>query len=313
MLYCIIRSIIRTNKETMNIVILSKSTYIYSTEALFNELNKHNFTVQVINPLECDVTIEKNIYSVIYKKEIIDNIQYVIPRIGAASDFYGIHILQAFEKNGIKTLNTAQSILNTRNKFYIYENLQENNLPTAKTILIKSSHNLDYWVKHLNGFPVILKLTRGSQGQGIMIAESYNTLKAIIDTMTLLEEDIILQEYIETDPKYSDIRVYILNNEVIGATQRINKDDFRSNTHCGGIMTPFKINDSLKELALKTAQCFNLNFCSIDFLNSLKGPIILEVNSTPGLEKAEQQALLPLSTIIVNYIEQQLCQKTLNI
>ena len=297
----------------MKTIILSKSPYIYSTDVILKEFKKRNKKIESINPLECNTYIDGKNSFVLHNGEPLKNINYVIPRIGAASHYYGIYIVQALEAKGVKCLNSYQGLLNCRNKHNTYELLHHNNLPTPKTALAKSSKDLDYMLNILNGFPVIVKLTRGSQGKGVMIADSYNTLKSIIDTMTLLEEDIILQEYFETEPKYSDIRVYVLENEVIGSTQRINKYDFRSNTHCGGSMKQIKIDQSLKDLAIKASTCSNLNFCSIDFLITNEGPKILEINSTPGFEKVETEAKLNLSSILTTYIENQLCSTNIQI
>ena len=244
---------------------------------------------------------------ILYNGKELENTGYIIPRIGSASDFYGIYVVQAFEEKQIPVLNSYKGLLNCRNKHNIYNVLTKNNIPTVKTILVKTTKNLSYILKKLNGFPVIVKLTRGSQGKGIMIADSLNTLRAIIDTMTLLEEDIIIQEYIKTVPSCSDIRVYVLNNSVIGCTRRINKIDFRSNTHCGGMMEQTETDSLLANIAIKAANCFNLNFCSIDFLISKTGPKLLELNSSPGLEKVETEAGLKISKKLADYIEHQLC------
>lgn len=291
----------------MKTLILSKNPYIYSTDIIMKEFSKRNLEISVVNPLECNIYKENNINYITYKDQILNDAQYIIPRIGSASPFYGIHIVQAFEDNGIKSLNSYKGIINSRNKYNTYLKLLENNLPTPKTALMKSTQNIDFILEKIGNFPVIIKLTRGSQGRGVMFADCYNTLRSIIDAMSLLDEDIIIQEYFNTEPKNSDIRLYVLNNTVIGSTQRINKFDFRSNTHCGGSMQQVKINKTLEKIALKTAECFHLNFCSIDFLITHTGPKILEINSTPGFEKVETEANLPLSKLLVNHIEKAQC------
>jgi ribosomal protein S6--L-glutamate ligase len=291
----------------MDILILSKSPYIYTTDSISQELSQRNLKVQVVNPLECNTGRINNSFFVMHQGQILDNINYVIPRIGSASSFYGLYTLQAFERQGVKTLNKYESIIKCRDKYNIYNTLADKNLPTPQSVLVKSTSAIEEIVEQLNGYPIIAKLTRGSQGKGIMLAESAHALKGIIDTVNLLEEDLMLQEYFETTPKYSDIRIYILNNKVIAASQRINLCDFRSNTHCGGHMTRIQVNNELKSLALRAANCFNLTFCSIDFLMTQKGPQILEINATPGFEKAEKEAQIPLSRLLVDYIEQQLC------
>ena len=291
----------------MKTIILSKSPYIYSTNIIMNEFSKRNLEISVINPLECNIYKENNMNYITYNDQILDDVQFIIPRIGSASQFYGINVVQAFEDNGINTLNSYKGLLNSRNKYNTYLKLVENNLPTPKTALIKSTQKIDFILEKIGNFPVIIKLTRGSQGKGVMFADCYNTLRSIIDAMCLLDEDIIIQEYFNTEPKNSDIRLYVLYNTVIGSTQRINKFDFRSNTHCGGTMQQIKINKKLEKIALKTAKCFNLNFCSIDFLMTQSGPIILEINSTPGFEKVETEANLPLSKLLVDHIEKAQC------
>ncbi|MGD9581691.1 MAG: RimK family alpha-L-glutamate ligase [Vampirovibrionia bacterium] len=291
----------------MKTIILSKNPYIYSTNAIVNEYLKKDLNISVVNPLECNVYKENNINYITNKGQLLDKVDFVIPRIGSASHFYGIYLVQAFEENNIQTLNSFKGILNSRNKYNTYLKLVENNIPTPKTALIKSTENIDFILDKLGKFPVIIKLTRGSQGKGVMYADSYNSLRSIIDTMSLLEEDIIIQQYFHTEPKNSDIRLYVLYNTVIGSTQRINNYDFRSNTHCGGSMKQININNELAEIALKTANCFNLNFCSIDFLQTSEGPKILEINSTPGLEKVETEANLPLTKLLVEKIINNKC------
>ena len=293
----------------MKIVILSKNPYIYSTQIIINEFSNRNLEINAVNPLECNIYKENNKNFITYNNQLLDDIQFVIPRIGSASPFYGIHVVQAFEENNINTLNSYQGILNSRNKYNTYLKLLENNLPTPKTALIKSTQNIDFILEKIGNFPVIVKLTRGSQGKGVMFADCYNTLRSIIDTMTLLDEDILIQEYFNTEPKNSDIRLYVLYDKIIGSTQRINHFDFRSNTHCGGSMKQIKIDNQLETIALKTAKCFNLNFCSIDFLITQNGPKILEINSTPGFEKVETEANLPLSKLLVDQIEKQNVQQ----
>lgn len=291
----------------MNVIVLSKSPWIYSTEIILKELNRRGIEAKVINPLECNVHIEGNNSFVLYEGKLIDKTDFIIPRIGSASHFYGLYVVQALEEKGFKVLNSYKGLLNCRNKLIIYNKLVQCKLPTAKTTLVKTTQNLDYILNNLNGFPIIIKLTRGSQGKGVMIADNINTLRSIIDTMSLLEEDIILQEYFETSPKYSDIRVYVLNKSVIGATQRINFFDFRSNTHCGGTMKLYKINPLIENIALKAASYFDLNFCSIDFLITDGGPKIIEINSTPGFEKVETEAGFKISSLLADYIEHKLC------
>lgn len=291
----------------MKIIILSKNPYIYSTDALIKQFLKYNLKVEVINPLECNVHIEGQNSFVTFKDQIINDASYVIPRIGSASDFFGLNIVNAFQNLGIPVLNRYESMLNTRNKYSMYQMLSSNNISTPRATLVKSTNSLDYIANQLNGFPLIVKLSRGSQGKGVMIANDLNTLKSIIDTMTLLDEEIMVQEYFETEPQYSDIRTYILNSRIIGCAQRLNTNDFRSNTHCGGSIKEISISPEIEKLSLQASTLFNLNFCSVDILNTASGYKVLEVNSTPGFEMAEKQANIQLSKIVVDYVSQQLC------
>lgn len=291
----------------MKSIILSKNRYIYSTDALIKQFLNKGLEVEVINPLECNVHIEEKNSFITFNNKIINHAQYLIPRIGSASYFYGLNIVKAFEELNIPSLNSYDSLLNSRNKYNAFQLLSQNNIPTPKATLVKSACSLDIIVDKLGGFPIIAKLSRGSQGKGVMIADNINSLQSIIDTITLLDEELMVQKYYPTIPENSDIRIYVLNSKVIGSAQRINKADFRSNTHCGGSIQKISIDSNLEKLAIKVSQLFQLNFCSVDILNTENGYQVLEVNSTPGFEMAEKQAGIDLSNIVVDYISEQLC------
>lgn len=293
--------------------ILSKSEYIYSTQLLCKTLQLKGFDIDLINPFNCDVFPTQEGIKVFRKGKEIAPFDFIIPRIGAGSETYGLHILKSLESQGIKTLNPGSAIENVRCKFNVYRILSQNNLPIVKTALVKTSMAIDYVEEELGPYPIIIKLARGSQGKGVMIAESRHSLKSTIEAMSLLGEDFIAQEYIHTTPKHTDIRVMVLNQEVIASVQRENTDDFRSNTHCGGQMSTVLIPKEVKEVALKASQILGLNFCSVDFLFQGETYKILEINTSPGFEYIHKQANINIAAYIGRYIEQQLCQPSINV
>lgn len=287
----------------MNIVILSRNANLYSTNRLVIEGEKRGHDIEVIDPLKCDIIIEKEKPAIYYKDRYLDYVDAIIPRIGASVTFYGCAVVRQFEMMNVFTTVTSDAILRSRDKLRSFQRLSKAGIGMPKTVFTNYSRDVEEVIDHVGGTPVIIKLLEGTQGLGVVLAETKNAAKSVLEAFNGLQARALVQEYI-AEAKGVDLRALIVDGQVIGAMRRQSKEDeFRSNLHRGGKADYIKLSEPELRLAIKAARALKLPVCGVDMLQSNRGPLLMEVNSTPGLEGIEAATKKNIAKAIITFIE----------
>ena len=287
----------------MNIVILSRNAHLYSTNRLIIEAESRGHHVDVIDPLECDIIIEKEKPSIFYKDRYLDDIDAIIPRIGSSVSFYGCAVVRQFEEMGVFTMCTSDAIQRSRDKLRSLQRLSKAGIGMPKTVFTNYSRDVEEAIEYVGGTPLIIKLLEGTQGLGVVLAESKNAAESVLEAFNGLQARVIVQEYIQ-EAKGADIRAMVVDGQVVGAMKRQGKDgEFRSNLHRGGTAHMITLNEAELKLALNAARALKLPVCGVDMLQSNRGPLLLEVNSTPGLEGIEGATGKNIAKAMITFIE----------
>lgn len=287
----------------MNIKILSRNSHLYSTQRLIEAAKKRNHHVEVIDPLKCDLIIEKRKPSIFYRGRIIADTDAVIPRIGASVTFYGTAVVRQFEMMGVFTTTESQALVRSRDKLRSLQVLSRARLGLPKTVFTNYSKDVGEVIDHVGGAPLIIKLLEGTQGLGVVLAETKNAAESVIEAFNGLQARVIVQEFIK-EAGGADIRALIVDGHVVGAMKRQGKEgEFRSNLHRGGTASVIELTDDEENAAIKAAKAMGLGVAGVDMLQSSRGPLILEVNSSPGLEGIEAATGKDIAKSIIRYIE----------
>jgi len=287
----------------MNIVILSRNSNLYSTNRLVEEGEKRGHDIEVIDPLKCDLIIEKEKPTIYYKDRYLDYVDAIIPRIGSSVTFYGCAVVRQFEMMHVFTTVTSDAIIRSRDKLRSFQRLSRAGIGMPKTVFTNYSRDVEEVIEHVGGTPVIIKLLEGTQGLGVVLAETKNAAESVLEAFNGLQARVIVQEYIK-EAEGADLRALIVDNQVIGAMKRQGKEgEFRSNLHRGGSAGYVKLNVEEIKAALKAAKALKLPVCGVDMLESERGPLVLEVNSTPGLEGIEKATKKNIARAIITFIE----------
>ncbi|WP_100613499.1 30S ribosomal protein S6--L-glutamate ligase [Confluentibacter citreus] len=287
----------------MNIVILSRNSSLYSTARLIEEGEKRGHKMEVIDPLKCDIIIEKEKPTIYYKDRYLDYVDAVIPRIGASITFYGCAVVRQFEMMNVFVIATSDAILRSRDKLRSLQRLSKAGIGMPKTVFTNYSRDVEEVIEHVGGVPVIIKLLEGTQGLGVVLAETKNAAESVLEAFNGLEARVIVQEFIK-EAKGADIRALIVDGQVVGAMKRQGKEgEFRSNLHRGGTAEVITLNEQELALAMSAAKVLKLPVCGVDMLQSARGPLLLEVNSTPGLEGIEGATGKNIAKNIITHIE----------
>ena len=287
----------------MKIAILSRNPKLYSTSRLVEAGEKRNHEMLVVDHAKCDLVIEKKSPKIYYKGELLEGIDAVIPRIGASITFYGTAVLRQFEMMRVFSTVESQALLRSRDKLRSLQVLSRAGLGMPKTAFTNNSKNSEDLIKKVGGAPCIIKLLEGTQGVGVVLAETKSAAESVLEAFHGLQARVIVQEFI-AESKGADIRVFVVDGNVIGAMKRQGKEgEFRSNLHRGGSATLFELSEEEENAALKAAKSLNLGICGVDLLQSNSGPMIMEVNSSPGLEGIETATKKDIAKSIIRYIE----------
>ena len=287
----------------MNIVILSRNAHLYSTDRLVEEGENRGHKVEVIDPLKCDIIIEKEKPSIFYKDRYLDYVDAIIPRIGASVTFYGCAVVRQFEMMNVFTTVTSDAILRSRDKLKSLQRLSKAGIGMPKTVFTNYSRDAKEVIEHVGGAPVIIKLLEGTQGLGVVLAETKSAAESVLEAFNGLQARVIVQEFIK-EAKGADLRALIVDGQVVGAMKRQGKEgEFRSNLHRGGTANIIKLDEAELKLAMHAARALKLPVCGVDMLQSARGPLLLEVNSTPGLEGIEKATGKNIAKNIITFIE----------
>ncbi len=287
----------------MNLKILSRNPNLYSTARLQEAGLKRGHSVEVIDPLKCDLIIEKKNPTVFYKNRTLETADAVIPRIGASITFYGTAVVRQFEMMNTFTTTTSQALVRSRDKLRSLQILSRSKLGLPKTVFTNYSRDVEEMIAHVGGAPLIIKLLEGTQGLGVVLAETKNAAESVIEAFNGLEARVIVQEFIK-EAKGADIRAFVVDGQIVGAMKRQGKEgEFRSNLHRGGTAEIITLSDEEENAAIKAAKAMGLGVAGVDMLQSERGPLILEVNSSPGLEGIEKATGKDIAKTIIRYIE----------
>jgi ribosomal protein S6--L-glutamate ligase len=287
----------------MKIAILSRNTKLYSTKRLVEAAQKRDHEVVVLDHQKCVLVIEKGRPHIFYNgKEILD-INAVIPRIGSSVTFYGAAVVRQFEMMKIFTAVESQALVRSRDKLRSLQILSRAGLGMPKTAFANEAKDLDNMIEQVGGAPCVIKLLEGTQGIGVILAENQKAAKSVLEAFLKLKANMLVQEFIK-ESKGADIRAFVVDGQVVGAMKRQAKDgEFRSNLHRGGTATLIKLTTEEKATAIKAAKKLGLGIAGVDMLQSDRGPLIMEVNSSPGLEGIEGATGEDIAGKIIQYVE----------
>lgn len=287
----------------MNIVILSRNENLYSTRRLIEEGEDRGHFIEVIDPLKCDLIIEKEKPTIYYKDRYLDYVDAIIPRIGASVTFFGSAVVRQFEMMNVFTSVTSDAIIRSRDKLRSFQRLSKAGIGMPKTVFTNYSRDVEEVISHVGGTPVIIKLLEGTQGLGVVLAETKNAAESVLEAFNGLQARALVQEYI-AEAKGADLRALIVDGHVVGAMKRQGREgEFRSNLHRGGKAEVVRLNEAELKVAMKASRALKLPICGVDMLQSSRGPLLLEVNSTPGLEGIEKATDKNIAKSIITYIE----------
>lgn len=287
----------------MRIAILSRNKNLYSTRRLYEAAEMRGHDVRVVNYLDCYMNITSKSPSIHYKGETLSEFDAVIPRIGAKRTFYGAAIVRQFETMGTYCINPSISITRSRDKLRSQQLLAMKGIEMPITGIAHSPSDIDDLIKLVGGSPLVIKLIEGTQGVGVVLAETKKAAESVIQTLMGLHANIIVQEFIK-ESKGEDIRSFVVGDKVIASMRRqAEPGDFRANIHRGGIGTEVKITKAERDVAVRAAKIMGLRMAGVDFLRSERGPLVLEINSSPGLEGIESTTKKDIAGMIIEHIE----------
>jgi ribosomal protein S6--L-glutamate ligase len=288
----------------MKIAVLSRNPHLYSTKRLVEAIRDSGHEALVVDHSICDLIIEQDGPSIIFKGEKLTDVDAIIPRIGASVTFYGTAVVRQFELMGVFSANDSQAIVRSRDKLRSLQILSKAGLGMPKTAFTNFSKGGEKaLIERVGGAPLIIKLLEGTQGLGVVLAETKKAGQSVIEAFHGLKARIIVQEFIK-EAKGADIRAFVVNGKVVGAMKRQGAEgEFRSNLHRGGIASIIKLSKEEKSAALGAAKALGLHIAGVDMLQSERGPLILEVNSSPGLEGIEKATMINIAGEIVKFIE----------
>lgn len=288
----------------MKIAILSRRAKLYSTQRLVEEAKKRHHKVKVIDTLRCYMNIASENSSIHLMGESLKDYDAVIPRIGASVTFYGTAVLRQFEIMGVFAVNGSLAITRSRDKLRCMQTLARKGIGMPNTGFADSPDDIDDLITMVGGAPLVIKLLEGTQGIGVVLAETPQAAKSVIEAFMGLNANIMIQEYI-AEAKGTDIRCFVIGDEVIAAMKREagKPGEFRSNLHRGGKASLIEITPEERDMAIRATKIMGLNVAGVDMLRSSRGPLIMEINSSPGLEGIERVSGKNIAGMMIEFIE----------
>lgn len=291
----------------MKIAILSNGDANYSTKRLKEEALKRGHKVDIIKYKNCHAAIEQNNPVVRYKGKVLSGYDAIIPRIASNMTRYGTSIVRQFEMQGVYTTSSSIAISRSRDKLRAIQLLARAGVGIPKTVFTRSINDIEDQIDDMGGYPVIIKLARGTHGNGVVLAETKKAAKSVMQAFYVMDDDgtnILLQEFVK-ESAGQDVRSLVVGGKVVASIKRQSlDDDFRSNTHQGGEGVPVKLTDEEKKAVQKAAKAMGLSICGVDMMRSDRGPLILEVNSSASLKTPELITGRNVAEKIIEYVEQ---------
>ncbi len=287
----------------MNIAILSRNKKLYSTKRLVEAAEQAGHSVRVVDTLRCYMNITSSKPSVHYKGESLTGIDAVIPRIGASISFYGTAVLRQFEMMGVFPVNESVAITRSRDKLRSLQLLSRKGIGLPVTGFAHSPDDIKDLIKMVGGAPLVIKLLEGTQGIGVVLAETQKAAESVVEAFMGLNANILVQEFIK-EAGGADIRCFVIGDKVVASMMRQAKEgEFRSNLHRGGHASVVKITPQERKTAVQAAKILGLSVAGVDILRANRGPVVMEVNSSPGLEGIETATGKNVAGMIISHIE----------
>ena len=287
----------------MKIAMLARNANLYSHKRLVEAAEERGHTLDIINTLQCTMNITSHRPTVLYRGETLSGYDAVIPRIGASITHYGLAVLRQFEMGGVWPLNESVAIGRSRDKLRSMQIFAKHGLGLPVTAFAHDPKQTDEVIKIAGGAPVVIKLLEGTQGIGVVLGETHNSAKSVVEAFRGVNVNILVQEFIK-EAGSTDIRIFVIGGKVVAAMKRTGAEgDFRSNLHRGGSAAQVKITPEERSTAIRAAKVMGLNVAGVDVLRANHGPVIMEVNSSPGLEGLEGATGLDVAGKIIEFIE----------
>jgi len=289
----------------MHIIILSRKESLYSTRALADAARQRGHAVSVLDTLQFDIRLSKQRPELFYQGEPVAAVDAVIPRIGASITFYGLAVVRQFEMMGVYCLNGSQAIARSRDKLRCLQILSRHEIGLPPTVYTRQADHVPNCINHLDGPPVIVKLLQGTQGVGVILAESTMAAGSVIEAFHGLDQNILIQKYIR-EAQGADIRALVVGRRVVAAMRRqAVAGEFRSNIHRGGKTKKIHLPLDYRKAALAAARVLGLRVAGVDLIESKDGPMVMEVNSSPGLEGIEKATGIDVASAVIEHVERE--------
>ena len=289
----------------MKLAILSREPKNYSTRRLVEACKSRGHSVQVLDTMKFAIDIEAGEPDLYYKQKRISHFDAILPRVGTSITYFGTAIVRQFQQMDVYCPNTADGILNSRDKLRSFQILSRHKIGIPATTFVKNKEDVLPAIERVGGAPIIIKLLEGTQGIGVLLAETQEMATSIIELLQSQKQNILIQKFV-AESKGKDIRAIVVGDQVVAAMRRVAKgQEFRSNVHRGGSTEVVELDESYKETAIRAAKLMGLGIAGVDMLEGKDGPQIMEINSSPGLEGIEGCTKLDIAGAFVDYIAAQ--------
>ncbi len=289
----------------MKLAILSCGPRSYSTRRFKEAALKRDHQVKVLNTLKFAIDLQQGAPDLYYRQRHLSHYDAVLPRIGASITYYGTAVVRQFQEMDIFCANPAHGIVSSRDKLRSLQILSRHHIGIPQTTFVRDKKDVLPAIERVGGAPVIIKLIEGTQGIGVLLAESTKAAESIIELLQSQRQNVLIQKFV-AESKGKDIRAFVVGDRVVAAMRRVAQgQEFRSNVHRGGVAEPVELSDEYAETAVRAAQITGLRVAGVDMLESNTGPQIMEVNSSPGLEGIEKCTGLDIAGAVIDYIAAQ--------
>jgi len=289
----------------MKLAILSRGPRCYSTRRLREAAVQRGHKVLVLDTLKFAIDLERGAPDLYFRQKQLSQYDAVLPRIGASITYFGTAVVRQFEQMDVFCANSSAGISNSRDKLRSLQILSKHRIGIPQTTFVRDKKDVLPAIARVGGAPVVIKLLEGTQGIGVLLAETVKSAEAIIELLQSQKQNILIQKFV-AESKGRDVRAFVVGDQVVGAMRRVAQgQEFRSNVHRGGLTEPVVLNEEYRETAVQAAQILGLRVAGVDLLESKSGPQIIEVNSSPGLEGIERCTQLDIAGSIIDYIANQ--------
>ena len=289
----------------MKLAILSCAPKAYSTRRLKEAALQRGHEASVLNTLKFAIDLDRGSPDLYYRQEHLEHYDAVLPRIGASITYYGTAVVRQFQEMDVFCANTAHGISNSRDKLRSLQILSRHSVGLPRTTFVRDKKDVLPAIERVGGAPVVIKLIEGTQGIGVLLADSVKQAESIIELLQSQKQNVLIQKFV-AESKGRDIRAFVVGDQVVAAMRRVAQgQEFRSNVHRGGVAEPVELSDEFRETAVRCTQIMGLRVAGVDMLEGADGPQIMEVNSSPGLEGIETCTGLDIAGAVIDYIAAQ--------